>query len=975
MLSRTTVACVITIGGVGLLVTTVAWGQAVIQVDAELIAGNGQPDPPTAERPVPDDPRPPGSPAATSPDGLITNLDPQSDGRVSLEPNDTLLTAVDTGLAGDGTVIVIGAYIGNGDFPERDVDLYRFEVPAGAPLPKFLSVQAEGDPGALDGYLRVFDADGQELANNDDESYPNLNPFLHSYLLVAGAYYVGVSAAGNAYYDPAEPDSGMDNPTEGAYDMFITVESADPPVSVLEPNDDFATATDTGGGPYEALGEFIGDGTEGCLDIDVYHIALTGPAIIQAEVRVEQLDAVLDPVLSLRSINGTLAVNDNADFDTRDAHIQAAVFAAGDYYVIVSGAGNYLPVFDPTLRAPGSVGYYDLSIDVAPLSNPGGPLESNDSILEAAPVGLSGPGQVTLAAEVGDGPFAASRGDVDFFEIEAGNGELLTVDVDAAPAGSDLDSLVVVFDYLGQVLGASDNDGTTTDSYLTVGARKPTPDAPATLYVVVLGTRQFRPPNPLAPFPAYSEQEPNLSEHMVVEQSPSTGPYEVTFILDPVPPHDCCEPHPTPGCSNPAIEACVCAVEPDCCTDEWDTWCVELVTDPWYECGVCPSGSSRDSRGTSPPRAAPPPPSQPGSRRLFGSELGFPGNSGVEIDPADGSLVNALDIPEQLVAPGQGLAVFHDDLFYMGAGRFPRLYWLDPDTGDVFQEMFLWSGSGYYGDIAVLNSRLYLSDLLGNSIHELDLYTLQAVHTIDVGEANGIAISGALASLAHPDRLYVADAFDAGAIHAIDPATGLLDASMSAGAPCPCNADFDGDGDVDALDGLFFDDCDMGDGSVRFDCQQIDLDCDGDRDSDDEAILDCQYNGPGLPPNEECCPPGLSPVPIRATALGGSGSTRLYINDWRRDSIEVYDRTGTLLYVWPMAAPFGAIGGQPFFVYGDADDDGDVDLLDYALFTDCLTGPGGGPVLSTCRVFDAEPDDDVDLDDFAALQTAFTQEP
>jgi hypothetical protein len=58
---------------------------------------------------------------------------------------------------------------------------------------------------------------------------------------------------------------------------------------------------------------------------------------------------------------------------------------------------------------------------------------------------------------------------------------------------------------------------------------------------------------------------------------------------------------------------------------------------------------------------------------------------------------------------------------------------------------------------------------------------------------------------------------------------------------------------------------------------------------------------------------------------------------------------------------------------GDADGDSDVDLADYALFTDCLSA--GGPDVITppdCREWDLTGDSHVDLRDFAYLQTVFT---
>jgi len=56
---------------------------------------------------------------------------------------------------------------------------------------------------------------------------------------------------------------------------------------------------------------------------------------------------------------------------------------------------------------------------------------------------------------------------------------------------------------------------------------------------------------------------------------------------------------------------------------------------------------------------------------------------------------------------------------------------------------------------------------------------------------------------------------------------------------------------------------------------------------------------------------------------------------------------------------------------GDCDQDGDIDLDDYAVFADCLTGPLGG-ILAGCDLADMDVDTDVDLDDFAAFQEAFT---
>ncbi len=69
-------------------------------------------------------------------------------------------------------------------------------------------------------------------------------------------------------------------------------------------------------------------------------------------------------------------------------------------------------------------------------------------------------------------------------------------------------------------------------------------------------------------------------------------------------------------------------------------------------------------------------------------------------------------------------------------------------------------------------------------------------------------------------------------------------------------------------------------------------------------------------------------------------------------------------------------------VPGDADDDGDADLIDFALLTDCLAGPDTPPAPTAVgmtpadcvQVFDRDNDDDVDLDDLSSLLDFFRRE-
>ena len=57
---------------------------------------------------------------------------------------------------------------------------------------------------------------------------------------------------------------------------------------------------------------------------------------------------------------------------------------------------------------------------------------------------------------------------------------------------------------------------------------------------------------------------------------------------------------------------------------------------------------------------------------------------------------------------------------------------------------------------------------------------------------------------------------------------------------------------------------------------------------------------------------------------------------------------------------------------GDSEFDGDVDLIDYTTFAECMTGPGRVDRLCDCRFLDIDHDGDVDLADFARFQNGFT---
>jgi len=147
-----------------------------------------------------------------------------------LEPNDTLANAFDSDL--DGTTQVFrstGIIRDNLTLTDvtLDVDMVEFHLDAGD------SVTLETDTSrlatTLDTFLRLFDANGNELAANDDVD-PD-SPFSRDSRIdftasARGTYYVGISSRHNADYKPDVPGSGGASggaATIGFYEFTISV--------------------------------------------------------------------------------------------------------------------------------------------------------------------------------------------------------------------------------------------------------------------------------------------------------------------------------------------------------------------------------------------------------------------------------------------------------------------------------------------------------------------------------------------------------------------------------------------------------------------------------------------------------------------------------------------------------------------------------------------------------------------------------
>ena len=122
--------------------------------------------------------------------------------------------------------------------PDIDVNMVGFTVVAGQVVDFDIDTAPNG-AGGLGSYIRLFNAQGTQLAFNDDGAAPGENvvgfdAYLRYTFAIAGTYYLGVSNFNNIQYSPVTGDgdnAGGANAT-GAYQLILHSLSASLAVSI-----------------------------------------------------------------------------------------------------------------------------------------------------------------------------------------------------------------------------------------------------------------------------------------------------------------------------------------------------------------------------------------------------------------------------------------------------------------------------------------------------------------------------------------------------------------------------------------------------------------------------------------------------------------------------------------------------------------------------------------------------------------------
>jgi len=215
-------------------------------------------------------------PAATFKLEVGTTSEPTVDERIALaQPMAGSMASPLTAFLGDALTL-------SGASQVNDVDLYRFDLRSDV---SDFSVVVTPQAG-LNTLVRIFNASGTELTsapvsspiNNGGPGSPDARSGL---TLTAGTYYVGVSSAGNAGYDPLTGAQANGGSGTGSYTIRVTfndlpstsepVDPSDPSgLTKLDINSSFAAAT-----PLGVLG-LAGRAVSGAIEPTRYTIQFPG---------------------------------------------------------------------------------------------------------------------------------------------------------------------------------------------------------------------------------------------------------------------------------------------------------------------------------------------------------------------------------------------------------------------------------------------------------------------------------------------------------------------------------------------------------------------------------------------------------------------------------------------------------------------------------------------------------------------------
>ena len=345
-----------------------------------------------------------------------------------IDNNDTIAEALALGQVTTNATTVNASIV-----TDIDVNMVSFIVTAGQVVDFDIDTVLNGS-GGLGSFIRLFNAQGQQLSFNNDATAPGetvlgYDAYLRYTFTTGGTYYLGVSNFNNEQYDPitGNGDKAGGLNSIGSYQLIVQTAGA----VVVDPNDTIAEAAALGAvstTPFTVSATISPD-----TDVNLVGFTVTAGQIVDFDIDTTQNGpGGLSSYIRLFDASGTqLAFNNDALAPGEgtlgfDAYLRYTFATAGTYYLGVSNSTNvsYDPITGNGDIAGGSnaTGSYQLIIQTAPavVTDP------NDSISEAGALGAITTTPVTVNATISPDTdvnmvgFSVTAGQIVDFDIDTG---------------------------------------------------------------------------------------------------------------------------------------------------------------------------------------------------------------------------------------------------------------------------------------------------------------------------------------------------------------------------------------------------------------------------------------------------------------------------------------------------------------------------------------------------------------------------
>lgn len=309
----------------------------------------------------------------------------------------------------NGRVSVGRTVTGNIEF-EGDVDWYRFSARTGNRY--VVSLAGAGEGGLGDPVLRVVDADGAELAANDD-SEGSLNSRLEFIPRANGNVFIEARGYGDAY--------------SGRYQLEVTTQRL--------PRDSVGNSTSTGG--RLRTGQSITNALDFAGDTDWYRIRLEQGQSYRFTLNGAGDAALSDPMIALYDSSGAQIGLDDDGGDGLNSYLEFTAPTTGNYYVEARGFGEE------------AAGGYTLAAQAGDIP---ASVETD--------AGLSADGDYREG-------MLSPAGDRDWYRVELTEGQSLRISMDSATSGDPLgDPLLVLYGPDGAEISRDDDGGDGLNAFL-----------------------------------------------------------------------------------------------------------------------------------------------------------------------------------------------------------------------------------------------------------------------------------------------------------------------------------------------------------------------------------------------------------------------------------------------------------------------------------------------------------------------------